>query len=188
MNPVIIKRYRNRKLYNTQAKRYITLEELEGMIKQRVDVKIIDNTSGRDITAATLSQIIFELEKNYSSFLPVNLLFSLVQAGGNQLEEIRQRVFESLNLNHHYDVEIERRVNLLVNQGDFSRDEGDQILRKMLAPGFRQYELLQGIENRIIDYFSEQQIPDRNDFESLMQRLEALSRRVDALSVEETTG
>jgi polyhydroxyalkanoate synthesis repressor PhaR len=182
---VIIKRYRNRKLYNTQTKRYITLDEIESLIKHQVDIKIIDNTSGRDITAATLSQIIFELEKTYSSFLPVNLLVSLVQTGGSRLEEIRRKVFESLNLSHHYDVEIERRVNILVERGDLTQEEGTLMLNKLLDTRFGQDELVESLETRILNYFVRQQIPSKNDIEELVLRLESLTERVDAIRTDE---
>jgi polyhydroxyalkanoate synthesis repressor PhaR len=182
---IIIKRYRNRKLYNTQTKRYITLEEIESLIKRQVDIKIIDNTSGRDITAATLSQIIFELEKNYSSFLPINLLVSLIQTGGSRLEEIRRKVFKSLNLSHHYDVEIERRVSILLERGDLTQEEGTLILNKLIDARFGQDELAESLETRIVNFFVRQQIQKKNDFEELVLRLERLTERVNAISTDE---
>jgi polyhydroxyalkanoate synthesis repressor PhaR len=182
---VIIKRYRNRKLYNTQSKRYITLGEIESLIKDQVDIKIIDNASGRDITAATLSQIIYELEKNYSGFLPINLLVSLVQAGGSRLEDIRRRVFPSLKLSHHYDVEIERRVNTLVERNELTQQEGTLMLNKLLDARFEQDELVEGIENSIVNFFIQQQIPSKIDFEKLVLRLENLAERVEAISSDE---
>ena len=87
--PILIKRYQNRKLYNTQTKRYITLEEIEDLIKKEEDVIVIDNNSGKDITAITLSQIIFEFEKNRKGILPIKLLLSLIQSGGNRIDEIK---------------------------------------------------------------------------------------------------
>jgi polyhydroxyalkanoate synthesis repressor PhaR len=182
---VTIKRYRNRKLYNTQTKHYITLEEIESLIKRQVDIKIIDNTSGRDITAATLSQIIFELGKKRSSFLPINLLVSLVQTGGSRLEEIRHKVFESLNLSHHYDVEIERRVNILIERGDLTQEEGTLMLNKLLDARFGQDELVGSLETRILNFFIQQQIPSKSDFEELVLRLESLAEQVDAITSDE---
>ena len=133
--PVVIKRYQNRKLYNTQSKCHITLAGIEGLIKEGKEIKVIDNLSGDDITAVTLSQVIFEQEKNHSGFLPINLLISLVQSGGNRIEDIRHNIFNSLSLSHHYDVEIERRVNLLIESGEVTEQEGNQLLRKLLALG-----------------------------------------------------
>ena len=134
--PVIIKRYRNRKLYNTQLKRYITLDEIEGLIKQQEAVKVIENDSGNDITATTLSQIIFEHEKNQTGLLPINLLTSLVQSGGKRMEEIRRNIFNSLTLAHHFDAEIERRVDLLISRGEMSQEEGAQLLLRLLSVGY----------------------------------------------------
>jgi polyhydroxyalkanoate synthesis repressor PhaR len=99
--PIIIKRYQNRKLYNTQSKQYITLEEIEDLIKNELEIKVIDNRTGNDITAITLSQIIFEFEKNRSGFLPVKLLVSLIQSGGNRIDEIRRSIIEALSVYHH---------------------------------------------------------------------------------------
>ena len=59
----LIKRYANRKLYDTESKRYITLEGIAEMIRQQQDVKVIDHETGEDITALTQAQIIFEQER-----------------------------------------------------------------------------------------------------------------------------
>lgn len=177
--PIVIKRYRNRKLYNTLTKRYITLEEIEELIKQQVEVEVIDVVSGRDITAATLSQIIFEIEKSHSGFLPVGLLFSLVQSGGKRLDDIRQNIFQSLNLSHHYDVEIEKRINTLIDSGIYNEKDGKLILDRLLSAGSGNKELLEDIETRLTDFFRQHKLPTRNDLQTLAQKIDALSKQVD---------
>ncbi len=179
--PVIIKRYRNRKLYNTRSKRYVTLEQIEGLIKEQVDIKVIDNASGEDITAATLSQIIFELEKNQSSFLPLNLLVSLVQSGGHRIDELRHNVFNTLNLAHHYDVEIERRVNQLVADGELNPELGTELLEKLLRVGYRRVDIVDDIEAGITDFLRQRQIPTKTDLRTLIDRIDSLSKRVETL-------
>jgi polyhydroxyalkanoate synthesis repressor PhaR len=181
---VIIKRYRNRKLYNTQSKQYITLQQIEELIKVRNEVKVIDNSTGDDITATTLSQIIFELEKTRSGFLPASLLLSLVQSGGYRLEEIRQNIFDTLNLSHHFDVEIERRINQLVDNGDVSQAEGTQFLRKLLSVSSRQEELLENVENRFIEFLKKRQIPTKKDLQSLTLQIEHLMNKLEELNTE----
>jgi polyhydroxyalkanoate synthesis repressor PhaR len=181
--PVIIKRYRNRKLYNTQSKCYITLGEIEELVKEQEKVKIIDNITGNDITAITLSQIIFELEKNRAGFLPSNLLLSLVQSGGKRIEEIRQNIFNSLNLIHHFDVEIERRVNLLIRNGELSQEVGTQLLGKLLSVSYREEDIRENVEGRIIEFLRERQIPTKNDYQTLINKIETLSKRVERLNV-----
>jgi polyhydroxyalkanoate synthesis repressor PhaR len=181
--PVIIKRYRNRKLYNTQSKCYITLGEIEELVKEQEKVKIIDNITGNDITAITLSQIIFELEKNRAGFLPSNLLLSLVQSGGKRIEEIRQNIFNSLNLIHHFDVEIERRVNLLIRNGELSQEVGTQLLGKLLSVSYKEEDIRENVEGRIIEFLRERQIPTKNDIQTLINKIETLSKRVERLNV-----
>ena len=61
--PKIIKRYTNRKLYDTVESRYVTLDEIAEMIKQGAEVKIVDNRTKEDLTSVTLAQIVFEEEK-----------------------------------------------------------------------------------------------------------------------------
>ena len=83
----IVKRYANRKLYDTQRSRYVTLEQIADMIRSGEDVKIVDNNSKEDLTAITLAQIIFEEEKK-SSFLPLSALRNIIQTGGNSITQL----------------------------------------------------------------------------------------------------
>jgi len=86
--PKVIKRYANRKLYDTQRSRYVTLEQIADMIRSGDDVKIVDNNSKADLTSVTLAQIIFEEEKNKKSFLPLGALRNIIQSGGESLTEL----------------------------------------------------------------------------------------------------
>ena len=182
--PVTIKRYQNRKLYNTQSKRYITLEEIEDLIKNKQEIIVIDNLSGKDITAITLSQIIFEFEKNRSGFLPIKLLQSLVQSGGIRIDELRRNIIDSLNINHHYDLEIERRVNLLIKQGEMSQDEGAQLIDKLISIGHQEQDKIGEIEEVIFWYLMDQQIPTKNELQLLIQQIDTITQRVDELHSE----
>lgn len=82
----IIKRYSNRKLYDTERSKYVTLEEIADMIKAGDEVTIIDNKSKADLTSATLAQIIFENEKR-DSRMPLGMLRNLIQTSGEALNE-----------------------------------------------------------------------------------------------------
>ena len=87
----IIKRYANRKLYDTQHSRYVTLEQISEMIRAGDDVKIIDNKSKEDLTSVTLAQIIFEEEKK-QSFMPLTAMRNIIQSGGGWFAEAQRRV------------------------------------------------------------------------------------------------
>ena len=84
----VIKRYANRKLYDTQRSRYVTLEQIADMIRSGEDVKIVDNNSKEDLTSVTLAQIIFEEEKKRNSFLPLAAMRGIIQSGGESLQEL----------------------------------------------------------------------------------------------------
>jgi polyhydroxyalkanoate synthesis repressor PhaR len=84
----VIKRYANRKLYDTQRSRYVTLDQIADMIRSGEDVKIVDNNSKEDLTSVTLAQIIFEEEKKQKSFLPLSAMRNIIQSGGESLQEL----------------------------------------------------------------------------------------------------
>ena len=88
----IIKRYANRKLYDTEHSRYVTLDQISEMIRQGDDVKIVDNKTKEDLTTVTLAQIIFEEEKKQRSFLPLNAMRNIIQSGGEWFAEAQRRV------------------------------------------------------------------------------------------------
>ena len=75
----IIKRYRNRKLYNTHQSCYLTLDDIAKMIRSNDDVKVIENKSKKDITSATLTQIAFNAEKKTSQYAPLSILREIIQ-------------------------------------------------------------------------------------------------------------
>ena len=80
-DPKVIKRYTNRKLYDTVESRYVTLDEIAQMIKGGAEVKIIDNRTKEDLTSVTLAQIIFEEEKKRSQ-MPLGVLREIIRHGG----------------------------------------------------------------------------------------------------------
>jgi polyhydroxyalkanoate synthesis repressor PhaR len=90
--PRIIKRYANRKLYDTQHSRYVTLDQISEMIRNGDEVKIVDNKTKEDLTSVTLAQIIFEEEKKQRSFLPLTAMRNIIQNGGEWIAEAQRRV------------------------------------------------------------------------------------------------
>lgn len=81
----IIKRYQNRKLYDTQQSCYVTLDDIAKMIRTNEEVMVIDNKSKNDITAATLTQIIFEAEKKAAQYAPLFTLRDIIQHGNGSI-------------------------------------------------------------------------------------------------------
>ena len=97
MSPTkIIKRYQNRKLYDTETSSYITLEEIAELIRQGQELKVIDKVTGEDLTSITFSQIIFEKGRTSRQILPINALKKIIQAGGESLAEIFELGFSGI--------------------------------------------------------------------------------------------
>jgi polyhydroxyalkanoate synthesis repressor PhaR len=84
----LVKRYSNRKLYDTAESRYVTLDEIARWVKAGEDVKILENETGEDLTAITFAQIILDGERKKSSLLPLRLLRELIQRGETALQDI----------------------------------------------------------------------------------------------------
>lgn len=94
-SPKIIKRYANRKLYDTERSSYVTLDDIAVMIKAGEEVQVVDNKSGEDLTSVTLAQIIFEAEKK-KSVMPLSLLRTLIRDGGDTIGEFAREQVEKV--------------------------------------------------------------------------------------------
>ena len=125
----IIKRYQNRKLYDTDASCYVTLDEIAEMIQQGEAVTVVDNRNQKDITASTLTQIIFEKQKRSDNPVPITTLRHIIQQGdgsftsflsksgdGNQLDLIRMLEGQVK--------ELQGKLDVLEKRGVPSRDMG----------------------------------------------------------------
>ncbi len=84
--PVVIKKYGNRRLYDSSSSQYVNLDDIAGMLRQGKDVQVVDAKTGQDLTRVTLTQIITEDAKNKPTGLPLELLRQLVLAS----DEVRQ--------------------------------------------------------------------------------------------------
>jgi len=84
--PIIIKKYANRRLYNTQTSSYVTLDHLCDMVKEGVEFEVRDARTGEDITRQVLAQIIFEEENKGQHLLPIQFLRQLIRFYGDSLQ------------------------------------------------------------------------------------------------------
>jgi len=93
-NTIHIKKYPNRRLYNTQISAYITLKDVAELIKAGNRVEVLDVNTGEDMTALVLTQIIMEKAKSNQGLLPVSLLHLVIQFGENLLHEFFEKYLE----------------------------------------------------------------------------------------------
>lgn len=93
--PVIIKKYANRRLYNTSTSSYITLDNLSAMTREGIDFQVLDAKTGKDITHSILTQIIMEEEANGEQMLPVSFLRQLISMYGHSMQAIMPHYLEA---------------------------------------------------------------------------------------------
>ena len=87
-DPIIIKKYANRRLYNTGTSTYVTLEDLADMVRREENFQVVDAKSGEDITRSVLTQIIFELESRGENLLPITFLRQLIRFYGDSMQSM----------------------------------------------------------------------------------------------------
>ncbi|HWQ83068.1 MAG TPA: polyhydroxyalkanoate synthesis regulator DNA-binding domain-containing protein [Anaerolineales bacterium] len=185
----LIKRYPNRKLYDTVARRYITLEEIAKLVQGGEDVKVIDHASGMDLTELTLSQVVYELQKKKRRFLPHSLLAALIHDAVPPVS----RVVGSFGLNELVAAEIQRRIEALVTGGELTAEEGSLWLNKLLSnapdqaethspwsyPGPFTPEQIEQVIQRL-------PIPSRKEFRKLEEQLHQLEAALEQIKPPDT--
>lgn len=118
---VVIKKYANRRLYNTRSSSYITLDHLAKMTREGVDYKVIDAKSGAEITHQILTQIIMEEEAGGEQMLPVNFLRQLISMYGNSMQSL---------IPHYLEASME---NFTANQAKLRKSFEDSLGNNPLA-------------------------------------------------------
>jgi polyhydroxyalkanoate synthesis repressor PhaR len=91
-NAKVIKRYQNRKLYDTQQSCYVTLEDIAKMIRANEEVMVVDNKTKKDITSSTLTQIIFEAEKKARNYISIDTLREIIQTGTGSISSYLEKI------------------------------------------------------------------------------------------------
>lgn len=179
---MLIKRYPNRKLYDTEAKQYVTLDGIAELIRQGEEIQVVDHTSGEDLTTLTLTQIIMELEKKKSGFLPRNFLAEVIQAGGDTLIGL-QKNLAAIGTWRQVDEEIQNRVHALIDQGKLSEVEGVRLIDLLIGVATpSKTGRLDHIELEIMHALEKRGVPTRADLQHLTSQLASLTDRLADLT------
>ncbi len=179
--PKVIKRYTNRKLYDTVESRYVTLDEIAEMIKGGAEVKIIDNRTKDDLTSVTLAQIIFEEEKKTSK-MSLETLRDLIRHGG----EVAQRIVEGTQAELRGRVEAvraaaEQRVQSFLKTGQQTSDRAKELVQ---ASQETVSALQKKVDERVraavegMSNLSEV----RRSLDDIAKRIEGLEKRLEEIS------
>lgn len=90
---IIIKKYSNRRLYDTTHKKYVTLDEIANLIKDGGEIKVLDSQTDEDITKIVLMQVVLESEKNKEDILPTSFLHMLIKYGNRMARDFFENYF-----------------------------------------------------------------------------------------------
>lgn len=170
-----IKRYGNRKLYDTQQSHYVTLEEISRMVRKGADIRVVDNRTGEDLTTIILTQIMLEEEKAKRSALPISLLKNIIQLGEESLTEWVQRGRHSIS---SMTTEGREQLSRILEKGHETRGEGALFVKEWLANQQRALDLAQKKIDERIRYFF-QQLTGLDDLEKQIQELEDKISRLE---------
>jgi polyhydroxyalkanoate synthesis repressor PhaR len=171
MAVVLIKRYANRKLYNTETSRYITLKGIAELIEQGTEVRVVDNETGEDITSVALSQILVDNERAQRA-VPRTLLSDLIQRGGDALYGALKRGVGDAQENLG---ELQRNVRQAIRH----REEDAARWRESARAEWD--EMVHGAVERV---FKALDLPLRSDIEALNENLERVAAALERLDGE----
>ena len=166
---VLIKRYANRKLYNTQTSRYITLKGIAELVESGEDVTVIDNETGEDITSVALSQILVDSERSNQP-MSRTLLSGLIQRGGDALYGALRKGVDDASEGIE---ELQRNVRRMVKPEDKER------LSDWIAYATPDFDHL--VQNAVERVFKLLDLPRRSDIETLNQNLQRVAEAVEHL-------
>jgi polyhydroxyalkanoate synthesis repressor PhaR len=186
--PKVIKRYTNRKLYDTVESRYVTLDEIAQMIKGGAEVKVLDNRTKEDLTSVTLAQIIFEEEKKRSQ-MPLGVLREIIRHGGEAVavfyqdkvgSRLSERLEEMKNRTEALRENIEQKVRGVTSLLRGSEEKSP--VKEVISAGQTAVEELrakvdQGVK-QALDFGAG---AAAQEIEKLQRKIEALEKKVEQL-------
>lgn len=175
---VLIKRYANRKLYNTQTSRYITLKGIGELLEVGSEVRVVDNETGEDITSVTLSQVLVDTER-HNRGVPGTILTELIQRGGDVLySALRKGVGDpSGPIN-----ELQRNVRRFIG----AREKDAERIADWVAVATPDLEGM--MERAVESVFRALDLPRRSDVRELTRNLERVTAALEALQRSEGPG
>jgi polyhydroxyalkanoate synthesis repressor PhaR len=178
-----IKRYANRKLYDTTDKRYVTLDQISKLIKKGEKISVVDNKTDRDITSATVSQCLARNKKKKSNEAESNVLIQLLRKGPGTLVDYGRKYVSlwerALTM---ADEEIDKMVDRLVKDKELSRSEGSRI-KKDITGRTNNLKSWIGdkIDQRITEILGIMNLVTKEQMNQLTEKIESLTIRVRKL-------
>ena len=178
-----IKRYANRKLYDATDKRYVTLNQIAEIVKAGEEISVKDNKTGKDLTSATVSQILARDKKGKSDDIGSSVLIRLLRKGPGTLVDYGWKYVSlwerALTM---ADEEIDRLVDRLVKDKELSKSEGSKLKKDILgrADDLRNW-IKDKIDQRVNEVLGRMNLATRDQVVRLTARIESLTKKVRKL-------
>ncbi|MCF8130295.1 MAG: hypothetical protein K9N10_17440, partial [Deltaproteobacteria bacterium] len=173
----------NRKLYDTKSKQYITLDKIAKLLKAGEEVSVLDNKTGEDITAATVSQILARAKQGQSDNGASNVMIQLLRKGPGTLVDYGKRYLSlwdrALTM---ADEEIDRLVERLVKEKEITPSEGSRLKKDMLnrAEDLKKW-ISEKTDQRINEALDLMNLASREQVTELTGKIDTLTRKVQDL-------
>lgn len=142
---LVIKRYGNRRLYNTETKTYVNYSDLAKIVRDGNDVQVIDSTTKEDVTKAVLIQVILEEEKNNKTVLPTEFLFQLLRSREDSMQDFfKNHLSASFNAYLKTKEEFDNRFRTMLEMATAA----PQMWEKLIPGAEVMREILTGNQNK----------------------------------------
>jgi len=178
----IIKRYQNRKLYDTYSKKYITLDKIAEYVQRGEDIEILDNETGKDLTAQTLIQIIFTNKNLYGHYLPTSFLMGLIRMGEKHFRHLHEEAPSLPGVGADFDnfaLYIEE--FLVFSEPTYS---GDTTNNRTVHQGSPQdeSELTIQLLDPLLKLLVESYIPSKEDINHIINQLDIIEEQIESIT------
>jgi polyhydroxyalkanoate synthesis repressor PhaR len=178
-----IKKYANRKMYDTYDKRYVTMDQLSELIKQGEEVMVIDNRTGEDITTAIISQLIGRDNKEKDKPVSSQLLMQLLRKGGGTLTDYAKKYMSlwqgAFNMAED---EITPLVNRLVKNKELSVSEAVKLKKEIMGyTSSLKSWISDSIDKRVGEVLQSMNLATNHHLKELSVKVDALSKKVRQL-------
>ncbi|MEE8136245.1 MAG: polyhydroxyalkanoate synthesis regulator DNA-binding domain-containing protein [Thermodesulfobacteriota bacterium] len=181
---ITIKKYSNRRLYDSTNKRYVTLDNIASLIREGSEIKVIDSQSGEDISKVILIQVILESEKNKEDILPVSFLHMLIKYGNKVAKDFFENYFlmmfqpyNYLKDNYRENIRMWQQMGLYPSDLNMPQDF-EKLNSKDIAPyTIKDDSKSDELYDAPVEYRA-------SDVELLMEKMRELEKKVNSLDEE----
>ncbi len=176
-----IKRYANRKLYDTKDSHYVGLQDILKLVRAGEDIEVTDSRTGEDLTSVTLAQAMTEEEKSKGSVLPLDTLKELIKRGSESLNEImRKSRLAGKGAMQMAEEGASKYYEKLVSHGEMDEEEAKNYLKLLAGAVTRRRRSLEStVDERVKVFVKMLNLPKRSDFDAVASKVDSMAAKLD---------